>query len=636
MVLSILRKKARSTLIYVLFGIITLVFIFYFGWGGIQQKRGAWFVEVNDKQISQTTYSTYYNSLVRLYENIYKDRLTKDMLEQLNLKQKALDSLVANTLFLEAANNLNLSVPEGALRASIQEVAAFRVDGKFDLTTYRNILKLNKMKPQDFEDNQKEELKISWIRNLVRDAAKTSDHEAWQRFMRENEKINLEYVEIDPDATGSDVVVADEEIADYYKKNTEEFRVPEKIKMSYLQFPQNDYENQVAVSDEEVGQYYNDFSEEFWQPRRVRARHILIKASPDATEEGRREARGRVEEILGKIKGGAAFEDLAKQHSQDTATAEKGGDLGYFSRGQMVKSFEEAAFSLGAGETSGVVETKFGFHIIRVDDTQEEGAKPLDSVRETIVRRIVDEKTKELIKKEAYRAYRTLLKSKNFEEYAKTAAVQVHETEYFSQAEGSPLLAGTEGLLREAFSLNPGELLYPFVVGKTYYVAKLVDKEGSRLPELAEAREAIVSILEKRLRREAAKTKAEDLLKKVKAGRTLEDVVAEEHLPIKETGSFARGASTLPALARSVPGIVARAFGLSAESPYPDEIFEGKRLLYLIRLKSKESASEEEFREKKKTLAKDYVLEKREVYSEEWLRQVRSRSNIVYNPDITL
>lgn len=149
-----------------------------------------------------------------------------------------------------------------------------------------------------------------------------------------------------------------------------EYREVLRRQLSVRELIQKDIARGVSVADDEIHDYYQSNPEQFKRPEQIRARHTLVKVELGADEAVREEAKRKAETILKKAKGGADFAELAKKYSEGPS-APKGGDLGFFSRGQMVKPFEEAAFSLKAGEVSGVVQTIYGYHIIKVEEKKE-------------------------------------------------------------------------------------------------------------------------------------------------------------------------------------------------------------------------------------------------------------------------
>jgi peptidyl-prolyl cis-trans isomerase C len=136
-----------------------------------------------------------------------------------------------------------------------------------------------------------------------------------------------------------------------------------------------------AVTPAQVTDFYTKNPDQFKQPERVRASHILIMVAKDADAAAKTQARTKAADILKDVKAGKDFAGLAKQHSQDPGSAQNGGDLGFFQAGQMVGPFNDVAFKLAPGEISDLVETEFGFHIIKVAEKQAARTVPLEEVR---------------------------------------------------------------------------------------------------------------------------------------------------------------------------------------------------------------------------------------------------------------
>lgn len=139
--------------------------------------------------------------------------------------------------------------------------------------------------------------------------------------------------------------------------------------------------DKIVVTEEDMKSYYNVNKEAYKIPETVRARHILVKAPKDATEAEKAESGKKAEEILKRIKAGEDFAELASEFSDDKGSKSKGGDLGFFPRGRMAKPFEDAAFSLKPGEVSDIVETKFGYHIIKLEDIKEAKLRSFEDVK---------------------------------------------------------------------------------------------------------------------------------------------------------------------------------------------------------------------------------------------------------------
>jgi parvulin-like peptidyl-prolyl isomerase len=147
-------------------------------------------------------------------------------------------------------------------------------------------------------------------------------------------------------------------------------------------------------TDEEMKEFYSANAKSFAVPEQVRVRHILLRLSPGAPPEEKGKVKEKAETLLKRIRDGENFVTLATEYSEDPGSKNTGGDLGYFTRGQVVKSFEEAAFSLKPGQTSEVVETQFGYHLIKMEDYKEAGTRPFDEVKNSIRSRLQEERKK--------------------------------------------------------------------------------------------------------------------------------------------------------------------------------------------------------------------------------------------------
>jgi peptidyl-prolyl cis-trans isomerase C len=154
----------------------------------------------------------------------------------------------------------------------------------------------------------------------------------------------------------------------------------------------------VLVTDREVRTYYTDNPEQFVTPEQVKASHILIQVSPQASEEDKKKAQDQINEIRNLLLSGADFGETAKERSEGPS-GPRGGDLGFFGRGQMVPPFEEAAFALAKGQISQVVETQFGYHIIQVTDRKEAGQLTFEEVKDNVKELLKREKSTEAIDK---------------------------------------------------------------------------------------------------------------------------------------------------------------------------------------------------------------------------------------------
>jgi peptidyl-prolyl cis-trans isomerase C len=150
----------------------------------------------------------------------------------------------------------------------------------------------------------------------------------------------------------------------------------------------------ISVTDQDAEAYYKAHQDEYRTPESARARHILIRADRSAPEAQKKEARGRAEEVLKKVKAGGDFAKLASEYSEDPGSKQNGGDLGFVQKGRTVPEFERAVFSLKPGQVSDVVETQFGYHIIKVEDRKESAVEPYDKVKDKVKEKVLNDQRK--------------------------------------------------------------------------------------------------------------------------------------------------------------------------------------------------------------------------------------------------
>jgi peptidyl-prolyl cis-trans isomerase D len=337
------------------------------------------------------------------------------------------------------------------------------------------------------------------------------------------------------------VSLTDEVLQSYYEAHKEAYRDPEQRQIRYVAIPLQRFTQHYNPSTEEVNDYYTRHLETFQSPEQVRARHILFKVASSASAEQEAQARTRAEEVLAALRNGEDFATLAKQHSEDTATAEQGGDLGYFPRGQMVAPFEEAAFSLPVGQLSDLLRTPFGWHILRVEDKREAETKPLAEVEPEIVDKIREEKARDT----AVTFVDDLLSAIEANPQQFVTLAQQHELEVvtpsFTPATGSVEgLEGVPDLVKRVFAMP--ELGVDTQQGQdgTHYIFQPVAIRPSTIQALSAVRDRVTQDLRRQKSMELARQQAEEWVTQVRAGTPLAALAAAQSVQVMETGLFKR------------------------------------------------------------------------------------------------
>jgi peptidyl-prolyl cis-trans isomerase D len=363
----------------------------------------------------------------------------------------------------------------------------------------------------------------------------------------------------------------------------------------------------------------------FKQQKEIRARHILFKLDPNAPEEEVEKVREKASAVLEKARRGDDFAALAKKYSEGPS-AQKGGDLGYFGKGRMVKPFEEAAFKMKKGEISELVRTRFGYHIIKVEDVVEARTKTLKEVRGEIKKTLIDMASMDLAHEKALSLIDQMPYEVDLKEYAERHKVPVKESGYFSSSESIPDIGGDDKLRKSIFSLEKGDVSEVLEFKGKFYIIQIVEKEPSHLPELKDVKEKVKKDFSTRLATLKAKSAAEAYLAELKGGRDWKGLAKERNLTPKTTDFFARN-DYIPQIGNA-PDLQEAAFGLNENRSYPDGVFETDKGVIVIRFEERKGIDRAKYEEEKEDYRMSLMRIKNQVIYGDWLKGLRAQAQI--------
>ena len=632
--LRILREHASS---WMLKGILILVAVTFISWGGyslIREKKVNYVAKVNGVTLEWKEYNDAFQNAVKQYREALGSSFSEKMIEELHLKDKILDDLIAKILILQEVKGLGLSIPDEELREAIESVPAFQVNGQFDKRNYERFLRLSRMTPEEFEQSQRESLLISKAVSLIKmNAGKVSEEEVLETYLFENERINLTFLKVAPDSFKGQVNANEIEIKDTYQKHQEEFRIPTFVQIQYLLFRPSDFESKVQVSSDEIKRYYDSRKDTFKIPKQVRGRDILIKAGPQDTPDQLEAKKKKIEEILEKAKKTKDFGSLAKQYSE-AENASKGGDIGWIQKGMLGEQIESLLFSMKAGDLSGVLAARDGFHILKIEEVKEEKQKSFEEVKDQILQALKKEKAKAEASRKAEDAFYSLFRSRDLEGHSREKDVPIKTTGLFKEGDEIPDIGKNPAFYSSAFSLKLGEISPVVNIPPNFYILKLVNKKDSRIPPLDEVKEEVRRKAIGMKAEEKARQVAEELLNQIRTGKNIREVAREKGYPLEETGFFTRTAGVVPKIGptREFMGILA---SLTEKNPVAKEVIKTKDGYFVVGLSGHEPADQTKFQSVKKNLEKRLVYQKQEEAFQNWLDQLRSKAKIDINKDLT-
>lgn len=320
-----------------------------------------------------------------------KDKADPSVLDSNEVRNAVINGLVEKRALLSHALHSGMVVPDPQVQKIIAEIPYFKDDatGKFSAQRYAQVLKSQGMTPVMFEERVRQDLRVSQSRDSVSGSTVVPDAVVARLGRIREQRRELSAFVLSPDQYLSKVSATDEEAKKFYDANQKDFRIPERVRVEYVTLSADTVAKSVVVPNEEIEEFYRKNEAQYRTNEERRASHILIATPKDATAAVKADARNRAEQLLADIrKAPGTFADAAKKNSQDPGSAASGGDLGFFSRGAMAKSFDEAVFAMAVGELRGPIETPYGFHIIRLDEIKAGQVTPLDKVRGDIAAEI--------------------------------------------------------------------------------------------------------------------------------------------------------------------------------------------------------------------------------------------------------
>jgi peptidyl-prolyl cis-trans isomerase D len=638
--LDLIRKKQKTVIIKVVFWTIIAAFVgtIFLVWGkgsdqGGQSASAA--VTVNHTRISFDEYQRAYSNLYRLYQNIYRDQFTPALEKQLRLKQQALDSLIDEMLLLQEARAQGLEISKKELVESIAQIQAFQENGAFSKNRYLEVLAYQRLTPDDFETMQQRQLLVEKMRDRLQGEVAVSGEEIEQEYRNQNEKVNLAFVKLPPTLFESRVKISGEELQAFFADHREEFRIPESIALRYLQFEPGRYADEVTFDEEELKKYYRRHLDKFEIEEQVKASHILIKVDQDADEALRKKKRELAEKILKDVRAGKDFAKLARTHSDDAGSAARGGDLGYFARGAMVPAFEGAAFALKPGQISDIVETSFGFHIIKAEGYVEPGVKPLADVLDEVKEGLREEEARQLAFEKAMDAYNMNRRTGDLEAAAAANDLGIKETGFFGRGEPIDGIVNAAEISAVAFSLNEGELARPVNLPQGIFLFKVKERRESRLPELGEVRSQVEQAYRSEKSKELARQAAEEILAGLKEGKKLKALAGKFGVKAEETDFFTRSYGAFVPRLGSAEDLASTAFTLTSEAPVADEVFTVDGKYVVAKLEEVRPADMSDLDQAKRDQIRETLLARKqeEVFSDK-VQELREKAKIVIAPTL--
>jgi peptidyl-prolyl cis-trans isomerase D len=536
--LKVFRDNLKN-LAWILWVIIALfVLAIAADFGARTQGRGSadTVAKVGGEAVSQQEFRRAYQNMTNVYRQIYGGQLPPTMEKQL-LRQTLSQTVVQKILLLEA-RRLGLSVTDAELRDRILSIPGFKDEqGRFigEELYARAIQNAFQTTVGDFENELRNELMMKKLNDALSANLYVSEDEIQRAYRDQVERAKIRYIQVPRINFSMQAGVSPAEVEAYFKAHKQEFALPEQRDLAYLLVNGYQLADQVKVTDQELRSYYDAHKSEYSQEEQVKARHILVMVNDQRNDA---QAQARIAEAKKKLEGGADFAAVARQYSDDTASKDKGGDLGWFGRNKMVKEFEDAAFGAQPGKLVGPVKSSFGYHLIEVTDKRPAGEQPFDAVKGQISARLVAERSRDLAESKAKDlAARVNAKKPANADALKALAAQNPGVTFGEAKVGAadPVPGVGTGISAPAFALKKGDVSQAIQLPQGWAIVYVKDIIPAHTPDLKEVEQKVRTAAINQKLQEMTMKALEDAKRQIAQGKTLDQVAAQLNVQAKET-----------------------------------------------------------------------------------------------------
>ncbi|MCB1947955.1 MAG: SurA N-terminal domain-containing protein [Burkholderiales bacterium] len=376
------------------------------------------------------------------------------MLDSYEVRDSVLERLIQQRLLFREAISNGFTVLDSQLVNEISQIPEFHLDNKFSKKQYESFLRNEGLSPVTFESRVRQELLLRQLLDGYSENGFVSDAVANKVIYLSEVQREISQAQIKPEDYMSQIEPAEDEIKAYYDEHQSEFFLPERVRVAYLVLSLKSLAENEPVSDEAVQTYYDEHQIEFGQPEERRASHILIAAAA-TTEEGEKQlAREKAENILEQVlQDPERFAELAEEYSDDPGSSSRGGDLGFFGRGVMVKAFEDEIFQMQPDEIRGLVETDFGFHIIQLTEVKEAKTADLADVKEQIEEKLKLQMASDIFGEAAEDFSNTVYEqSDSLSPAAEKFELKIQETDWINRNSNEPSVLADPSMMNAIFS----------------------------------------------------------------------------------------------------------------------------------------------------------------------------------------
>jgi peptidyl-prolyl cis-trans isomerase D len=548
--------QAQRWVAYSVLGALALVFVAWGAYGVVDLNIGAgnYAAKVEGDKVSVEEARDAWVNQQSQWESRMGGELPEPLKKQ--LQDQLLESMVRTTLLTQRTRELGYRVSDTQVRQALRSEPAFQLEGKYSPELAKSRLAQVGISISAFEADLRRNLQRTQLQNSIRISDFLTPRELGRLRALVDEQREVRYVQLQPDKFAGGGAVEDAKVQAYYKENQARFMTPEWVRLAYGELRLDQLAAQIQLADSDVRDAYEKSKDSYVEPEKRRARHILIQVGEGANDVL---ARRKAEDLLARANSGADFAELANKNSDDTGSAQNGGDLGWAERSYFVPEFADALFSMKPGEIRGPVKTQFGYHVIKLEEVQTGKTRTFEEVRgelESQLRRDRAANSFGDLQEQIQRRLEESGANASFESLVKDFGLQSGEVARFERGTGGGVLGNSPEVMDVAFStavVDEKRIGGPVALGEDRIViVRALEHHKPEPKSLETVRPEIVAELTKQRGTEAARKAADEATKKLQSGTPFEQVAKELGVTAEAPRFVGRDDPSVPGELRSV------------------------------------------------------------------------------------
>jgi peptidyl-prolyl cis-trans isomerase D len=529
--LQLIRDRSQGLIVGVIVFLISLTFALW----GIQSyvSAGARVIvaEVNGKEIELREFQDALQRLRRQAQSLLGESFDSADWTSEAVKERALNDLINARLVEDLTEDSRIRVSDAQVARQIQKMPSFQDENGFSRRLYEQRVPLYGFSELGFEHEMRRDLERGQLRAGIAASEFVTVEEAQHIAMLRKQKRDIGYSIIPASAFRDEVKISDADLEKYFGKRREDYRTQEKALLEYLEISPAALASEVKVNDSALRAHYEANKAAYTFPEERNVNHILVQVAERADIDTVLAAQLKVEEAVKRAEAGEAFEDLARELSDDVGSKTEGGETGFFPRGVMAPEFEEAAFALDVGKVSEPVRTRFGYHLIKVKEVKPGGLKPFEDVRAEVEEGYRAIEAQKLFFEQADQFSNLVYEHPdNLDVAAEALGLEAKRTEALTRPEIEALFAEKvaaaafepevliEGLNSEPIELEDGRVV----------AVRVIEHTPSHIPALDDVKSAVTEALRNERMRELTEAAGQDIIMHLRAGGTVSDLLQEQ------------------------------------------------------------------------------------------------------------